>query len=86
MKKILLGAVSLLASLGANAGLIECSIIPKSQCPHAEFSGKNLAQANLQEAHLLEGDLSRADLTKANLKGANIFHGKLVAAISPKRT
>jgi len=61
LKKILLSSTFLLAFLAANASWAECWIIPKSQCPHAELSGRNLAGADMHGAHLLEGDLTKAD-------------------------
>lgn len=57
MKKILLSSVLLLVSLEVNAAWGDCWIIPKSQCPHAELSGKNLNGANITGATLIGATL-----------------------------
>jgi uncharacterized protein YjbI with pentapeptide repeats len=75
---------------GFEAKVGDCEIKPKTQCPDAALSkkdlegahleGANLSGANLRGANLRTAYLSGANLEEANLTGTNLFQADLVGA------
>jgi uncharacterized protein YjbI with pentapeptide repeats len=67
-----------LAASGALALTVRgCHIQPGANCPNANLSGANLANAQLPGANLFTADLRRAHLAGANLFTADLRRAKL---------